>query len=194
MNDLIVKEVDFNGANLVGILKEGKIYTPLKKFCEFLGVDYHGQRQRIRRDEVLNLGLTECKIHSLENGVEKEREILTLEINFLPLWLTGIKSQQCREEIRQNLLSFKLEAKEVLASAFLGKRALEVKEGIRKDWMIERMREDLDKAEEIETKIYKEIADNLLPIYERLGVAIDLKSGYCVRNFMESKKEKKDRQ
>lgn len=103
MNNLIVKEVNFNGANLVGILKDGKIYTPLKKFCEFLGVDYHGQRQRIRRDEVLNLGLTECKIHSLENGVEKEREILTLEINFLPLWLTGIKSQQCREEIRQNL-------------------------------------------------------------------------------------------
>ncbi len=192
MNDLIVKEVNFNGANLVGILKEEKIYTPLKKFCEFLGVDFSSQLQRIKRDEALRLGLTMVKITTVENGVEKEREVTVLEISFLPLWLTGIKSQQCREEIRQNLLSFKLEAKEVLASAFLGKRALETKEGIRKDWMIERMREDLDKAEEIETKIYKEIADNLLPIYERLGVAIDLKSGYCVRNFMESKKEKKD--
>nr|DAE81025.1 MAG TPA: hypothetical protein [Caudoviricetes sp.] len=192
MNDLVVKEVNFNGANLVGILKEGKIYTPLRKFCDFLGVDFSSQLQRIKRDEALRLGLTMVKITTVENGVEKEREVTVLEISFLPLWLTGIKSQQCREEIRQNLLSFKLEAKEVLASAFLGKRALEPKEGIRKDWMIERMREDLDKAEEIETKIYKEIADNLLPIYERLGVAIDLKSGYCVRNFMESKKEKKD--
>lgn len=188
MNDLVIKEVNFNGANLIGVLKEGKIYTPLRKFCEFLGVDFNGQHQRIRRDETLVKGV--CKIHIPSEG--GSQETLTLEISFLPLWLTGIKSQQCREEIRQNLLSFKLEAKEVLASAFLGKRALETKEGIRKDWMIERMREDLNKAEEIETKIYKEIADNLLPIYERLGVAIDLKSGYCVRNFMESKKEKKD--
>ncbi|WP_339008576.1 phage antirepressor N-terminal domain-containing protein [Fusobacterium varium] len=186
MNDLVVKEVNFNGATLVGILKEGKIYTPLRKICDFLGVDFSSQLQRIKRDETLVKGV--CKIHiPSEGGIQ---ETLTLEISFLPLWLTGIKSQQCREEIRRNLLSFKLEAKEVLASAFLGKRELETKEGIRKDWMIERMREDLDKAEEIETKIYKEIADNLLPIYERLGVAIDLKSGYCVRNFMESKKDR----
>ncbi|WP_443864300.1 phage antirepressor N-terminal domain-containing protein, partial [Fusobacterium ulcerans] len=135
MNDLIVKEVEFNGEKLIGIYKEGKIYTPLKKFCEFLGVDFNGQHQRIRRDETLIKGV--CKIHiPSEGGIQ---ETLTLEISFLPLWLTGIKAQQCKEEIRENLIEFKLKAKDVLADAFLGKRTdnLKLAEISKKpDWII----------------------------------------------------------
>lgn len=49
MKNLIIKEVNFNGVTLVGILKDGKIFTPLKKFCEFLEVDFNGQYQRVKR-------------------------------------------------------------------------------------------------------------------------------------------------
>lgn len=152
MNDLIVKEVEFNGEKLIGIYKEGKIYTPLKKFCEFLGVDYHGQRQRIKRDETLIQG--ECKIHLPSEG--GSQETLTLEISFLPLWLTGIKSQQCKEEIRENLIEFKLKAKDVLADAFLGKRTenLKLAEISKKpNWIIKRIRDRTDRAEHIENAI-----------------------------------------
>lgn len=126
MNDLIVKEVEFNGEKLIGIYKEGKIYIPLKKSCEFLGVNFNGQHQRIRRDETLIKGV--CKIHiPSEGGIQ---ETLTLEISFLPLWLTGIKAQQCKEEIRENLIEFKLKAKDALADAFFGKRVLPNKDEI----------------------------------------------------------------
>ena len=118
MTDLIIKKVEFNGASLIGIYKEGKIYTPLRKICEFLGIDFNGQYQRIKRDETLLKGV--CKIHiPSEGGLQNT---LTLEISFLPLWLTGIKAQQCREEVRKNLTKFKLEAKDILADAFFGRR------------------------------------------------------------------------
>lgn len=164
MKDLIVKEVNFNGAILVGILKEGKIYTPLRKFCEFLGVDFNGQHQRIRRDETLVKGV--CKIHiPSEGGIQ---ETLILEISFLPLWLTGIKSQQCREEIRENLIKFKLEAKDVLAEAFFGRRKKEISllpED--KDWGLKRIHDRADQAKEIEKQIYS-LIKFLEPIYEEI--------------------------
>ena len=184
MNDLIIKEVSFNGANLVGILKEGKIYTPLKKFCEFLGVDFSSQLKRIKRDEVLGLGSTMVKMTTVENGVEKEREVTVLEISFLPLWLTGIKSQQCREEIRQNLLSFKLEAKEVLASAFFGKRKNEKISN--NDWVFERITDNMEKAKVIEDEI-EILMNKLTPLYKEISDVADLKKRIVGKTFFDFK-------
>lgn len=76
--------------------------------------------------------LTMVKITTVENSIEKQREMLMIDISFLPLWLAGIKANQCREEVRENLIKFKLEAKDILAEAFLGKRELVNKDYIRK--------------------------------------------------------------
>lgn len=183
MKDLIVKEVNFNGAILVGIFKEGKIYTPLKKFCEFLGIDFEGQRQRIKRDETLCLGTTAFKIKVVENNIEKLREMLMIEISYLPLWLTGIKSQQCREEIRENLIKFKLEAKDVLAEAFFGKRKEEIPllpED--KDWGLKRIHDRADQAKEIEKQIYS-LIKFLEPIYEEIEAISKMKRESVYREF-----------
>lgn len=189
MNDLIVKEVNFNGATLTGIFKEGKIYTPLKKFCEFLGVDFEGQRQRIKRDETLCLGTTAFKIKVVENNIEKLREMLMIEISYLPLWLTGIKSQQCREEIRENLIKFKLEAKDVLSDAFFGKRAnnfkpIEVDK--KKDWLINRVRTRLDQAEYLENQIAY-LFEKLNEIYSKAEIELETKTKQVTSNFFDFK-------
>lgn len=189
MKDLIVKEVNFNGAILVGILKEGKIYTPLKKFCEFLGIDFSSQLQRIKRDETLRLGLTMVKITTVENGIEKEREVTVLEISFLPLWLTGIKSQQCREEIRENLIEFKLKAKDVLSDAFFGKRAnnfkpIEVEK--KEDWLINRVRTRLDQAEYLENQIAY-LFEKLNEIYSKTEIELETKTKQVASNFWDFK-------
>lgn len=116
--ELVRKEVEFHNSKLVGIQKDGKIYTPLKQFCDVLGVDYSSQLKRIKRDETLECGMD--KIPHLTSG--GEQEIAIIDISFLPLWLTGIKTNQCkREEAREFLLDFKLKAKDVLAEAFMGK-------------------------------------------------------------------------
>lgn len=183
MKDLIIKEVKFNGATLVGILKEGKIYTPLKKFCEFLGIDFEGQRQRIKRDETLMQGACKIQVPS-EGGIQ---ETLTLEISYLPLWLTGIKSQQCKEEIRENLIKFKLEAKDVLAEAFFGKRKEEISLlSENNDWVFERITGNIEKAKAIENKIEK-LINKLKPLYEEISAVADLKKRIVGKSFIDFK-------
>jgi len=119
--ELVRKEVEFHNSKLIGIQKDGKIYTPLRQFCEILGVDYSGQIKRIKRDETLEQGVD--KIPHLTNG--GEQEICVLDINFLPLWLTGIRVNQCKENIRESLLDFKLKAKDILTNAFIGKQLIQ---------------------------------------------------------------------
>ncbi len=115
--ELVRKEVEFHNSKLVGIQKDGKIYTPINYFCEVLGVDYSSQLKRIKRDETLEKGLD--RLSNPTNG--GEQELNTLDINYLPLWLTGIRVNQCkREEAREFLLDFKLKSKDVLAEAFMG--------------------------------------------------------------------------
>lgn len=189
MKDLTVKEVNFNGAILVGILKDGKVYTPLKKFCEFLGVDFSSQLQRIKRDETLRFGLTMVKITTVENGVEKEREVTVLEISYLPLWLTGIKAKQCREKIRKNLIKFKLEAKDALANAFFGKREKEIPLLLEdKDWGLKRIHDRADQAKEIEKQIHY-LIKFLDPIYDEIEGIAKLKRDSVFREFKNFKKE-----
>ena len=115
--ELVRKEVEFHNSKLVGIQKDGKIYTPISHICEVLGITTSSQIKRIRRDETLVQGLV--KISSLTNGGEQEVNII--EIAYLPLWLTGIKVNQCSAEVREVLLDFKLKAKDVLAEAFFPK-------------------------------------------------------------------------
>ena len=124
--EIVKKEVEFNGANLTGIkTQDGKIYVSLKNICEILGVDYSSQLKRIKRDEFLNDGVVIMTMPT--NGGNQDANLLKLD--FLPMWLTGIKADRCKEEIRPYLKEFKLKAKDVLADAFLGKRGNEILEG-----------------------------------------------------------------
>ena len=118
--EIVRKEIGFNGMNLIGVCFEEKLYIIVKNFCEVLGINYKGQIQRIKRDEVLNKG--GCKIHLPSNGGNQETNLL--ELDYVPIWLAGIKANQCKEEIRLFLREFKLKVKDILADAFLGKRTL----------------------------------------------------------------------
>ena len=117
---IIRKEIGFNGINLVGISFKENLYVIIKNFCEVLGVDHTSQLQRIKRDEVLSEGVVKMTIPS--NGGNQETNLLGLD--YIPMWLAGIKANQCKEEIRLFLKEFKLKVKDVLAEAFLGKRTL----------------------------------------------------------------------
>ena len=118
---IMKKEVEFNGVNLTGIkTQDGKIYIVVKTFCEALGIDSSSQLKRIKRDDFFDEGVVIMTIPS-ESG---KQETTLLELDFLPMWLTGIRSDRCKEEIRPYLKEFKLKAKDILADAFFGKREL----------------------------------------------------------------------
>lgn len=120
MSNFIVKEVSFENVNMTACKTvEGNAFVGIRSICEGLGVAYNGQMERINRDDVLPEGVRKIRIPTSSG----EQEVNMLDIEYLPFFLTGIKSSMCREEIRPRIKEFKLKAKDVLAEAFLGKKA-----------------------------------------------------------------------
>jgi hypothetical protein len=116
MSNLVVKEVTFNNVTLIGVQKDSKIYVAVKKICDDLGIDFSSQLKKIKESSLLSKGLVE--ITTPTNG--GMQNILYLDSEFLPFYLSGIKEKKCKLEIRPYLLEFQLKAKDVLAKAFLG--------------------------------------------------------------------------
>ncbi|MBY6931875.1 hypothetical protein [Clostridium botulinum] len=85
MNELVIKNVDFFGDNLVAIKNEktGKVYTGVSYICKGIGFT-KGQKDRqvlnIQSDLVLNRGCLK-----FEAGViDPNNEVLGIELDFLP--------------------------------------------------------------------------------------------------------------
>ena len=75
--------IDFNGQPLLTIEQNGIHYTAVKPICENIGLDWHSQRQRIHRDEVLSEG--KVMITSPSKG--GSQDMLCLPIDYLNGWL-----------------------------------------------------------------------------------------------------------
>ena len=91
------------------------ILVAIKSLCEGLGVNYSSQLKRVDRDEVLSKGVVKMTIPTKSGNQNANM----LQIEYLPFFLTGIKTAMCREEIRPRLNEFKIKAKDALAAAFI---------------------------------------------------------------------------
>ena len=115
-NDLIIKQVNFENVNMIACkTTDGKINVGIRSICDGLGVAFNGQMERINRDDILPIGVRKIRIPT-QSG---EQETNMLDIEFLPFFLTGIKSSMVKPEIAPKIIKFKLKAKDVLAEAFL---------------------------------------------------------------------------
>lgn len=115
---IAVKEVNFNNVNMLALENENGVFVSIKSICNGLGVDSNGQAQRIKRDETLVEGLFKMQVPT-NSGIQ---ETNMLNIEYLPLWISGFTISQVNEESKQILKEFKLKAKDVLAEAFLNKK------------------------------------------------------------------------
>lgn len=158
---LEVKEVAFNNVNLLGIKGvDGKIYTPVKKICDDLGIDTKSQIQRIKRDELLFEGGVIITLPS--NG--GPQDTFCLDVNCLPVFLVGIQSKKCKVEIQPYLKEFKLKIQQVLINAFIKKEAPQIKIPTYSE-ALRLLADNLDKTEklEIENKKQSDEIKELLP-------------------------------
>ena len=68
-----VRTVDFYGDEITGALvhagDEAQVFVPIRPICDYLGLDWSSQRQRLNRDEVLAEGVVLITIPS--EGVRK---------------------------------------------------------------------------------------------------------------------------
>lgn len=115
-NNLMIKEVDFNGANLLAAQDEnGKIYVGVKLVCDNLGLDVRRQKEKILTHDVFSKGVSTLPLPS-NGGVQ---DTIVIELDFLPLWLANINPKLVNPLIKDKLIDYQLKAKDVLAKAFL---------------------------------------------------------------------------
>ena len=125
MEELVRKEVDFNGATLVGVKKDDKVYVGVSWVCKGLINQKSfkdNQIQKIKKDDTLSRGCLD-----FQAGVFDEyNSMLAIELDYLPLWLAKIvittKMKEDYPKLAENLFDYQMKAKDVLAKAFLNQK------------------------------------------------------------------------
>lgn len=102
---------------------DGHVYAAVGNMCDALGIDTQAQTRRIRRQPVLEDGLTSLAILAtqVQKGTEhdQQRQVYMLRVDLVPLWLSGINTRSIKDDaIRRKLERFQKEAAKVLWEAF----------------------------------------------------------------------------
>jgi hypothetical protein len=98
------------------------VYVPIRPICEFLGVDWRSQYNRIRRDPVLSKYFTGVVITTTpdpDRGGGGPQTTNCLPLDYLNGFLFGINAARVKEEVREQLIRYQEECYRVLAQAFL---------------------------------------------------------------------------
>lgn len=125
-NDIQVMEqklVNFNGAELLGVkANDGKVYVGVRWVCEGIGLSegqVKAERKRIQEDYTL----VGSGRNFVLNGNAGARDVLAIELDFLPLWLAKItitpNMKEKQPKVADKLKNYQLKAKDVLAQAFI---------------------------------------------------------------------------
>jgi hypothetical protein len=97
-----------------------EIYVPLRPICDYLGVDWSAQRQRVNRDPVLSKYVSGVVITPTPlSKYTNPQEMVCLRLDYLNGWLFGINASRVKEDVRDRLLRYQEECYRILADAFL---------------------------------------------------------------------------
>ena len=126
MNDLVVKNVDLFGDTVIAARdEEGNIWAGVKWMCEGFGLSddqIKNERKKIGKDLALSKGGSNLTLPT-KGG---KQEVLCLRNDFVPLWIAKITVTPSMKEnnpgLVDKLVKYQLQAKDVLADAFLPKK------------------------------------------------------------------------
>ena len=103
--------INFHGASIPTFNVAGIIRVAMKPICDSIGLEWHGQRQRIKRNPVLAKGAVMITAPS-KGGLQK---VLTLPLTKLNGWLFGVDASRVKPEVRDKLIEYQEECFEVLS-------------------------------------------------------------------------------
>ncbi len=114
------KTVNFYGDEIIAVLVEvngdRQVYVPLRPICEFLGLSWSSQLQRLKNDEVLVEAMSSVLLTNTEVG--QRYTVIGLELEMLPGWLFGISSSRVRPDLQEKIKRYRRECYKVLWRAF----------------------------------------------------------------------------
>lgn len=93
--------------------EDGRVFVPLRPIVERLGLNWSGQRLRLRRDPVLRGEQGVCVIHT-PGG---RQEALCIPLDYLSGFLFGINADRVNPEYREDVLRYQRECYKVLSEA-----------------------------------------------------------------------------
>ncbi|GAC1540780.1 MAG: hypothetical protein NVS2B7_13170 [Herpetosiphon sp.] len=113
---LPTRVVDFYGDEIVAVedSASGRVFVPLARLCDNLGIDRPSQLQRIQEHEVLQTGLVTLRLQTT-GGVQ---EAQCLRLDLIPFWLAGINTRRVKGSVRPKLVLYQRECAAVLWDAF----------------------------------------------------------------------------
>lgn len=105
--------INFHGASIPTFNLMGIVRVAMRPICDSIGLEWHGQRQRINRNPVLKT----CAviITSQLPGDSQRRNFLTLPLTKLNGWLFGVDASRVKPEVRDKLVEYQAECFEVLS-------------------------------------------------------------------------------
>ncbi|HWQ13884.1 MAG TPA: phage antirepressor N-terminal domain-containing protein [Roseiflexaceae bacterium] len=110
-----LQTVIFDNDTLVAAVLAGEgVAVPLLMMCQPLGLDTSNQADRLREHAVLSRGLRYVRVPV--RG--RLRSVLAILHDYIPLWLATITPANVREEVRDKLIRYQEEIKDVLAALY----------------------------------------------------------------------------
>ncbi len=115
MNNEIVR-VDFYGDTLEGISSGGRVWVVVKRVCEALGIQAHGQAEKLKGS---TWAVTQIIRATGPDG--KNYSVFALDLDSVPMWLANIHATKIRPELREKLGRYQQECARALRDHFFGK-------------------------------------------------------------------------
>lgn len=109
--------IDFYGDDLLAILVHDEPYIALKPICDYLGLAWNAQYERVQRDPVLNEVAQLVRITRI-GPTGGRPEYLCLPLKYLNGWLFGISVNRVKESLRERIKQYQRECYGVLAQSF----------------------------------------------------------------------------
>jgi hypothetical protein len=119
------RTVEFYGDEIKGVRVtrtpsgRSEFFVPLRPLCDYLGISYTGQRERIERDPVLSSKLQSVVMETAGGA----QEMQCLALDYLNGWLFGINANRINPKNRERVIRYQEECYLVLRDAFQGSRA-----------------------------------------------------------------------
>ena len=125
------KIVKFNNQQIPVYFVGDKPFVAMKPICENIGLQWEAQLKRIKRNHVLNQGMSIMDIPT--NG--GKQQIVCLPFSMLNGWLMGVDANKVKPEIKDTLVKYQLECYDVLYQHFMPKlrKPIDLSEFVSKD-------------------------------------------------------------
>lgn len=111
-----IQTIKFHEDNLLAVEHNGQHYIAMKPIVESMGLQWHAQFERLKRNSILNSTIRMIRTVA-EDG--KSREMLMLDIDYLNGWLFGIEANRIKkEDVKQKVNQYQKECYKVLNDYF----------------------------------------------------------------------------